>query len=152
MNSRDASWMWGEALSLLEQAERLQRQFFRPISGAGRMRAADAGGESIPHWEPPVDVIESADALFVHVALPGVSADTIVVGYEPDALTVSALRAFPASARGARLHRVEIPYGRFFRRVALPMHALEPAGRALADGCLTLAFRRRSVNDYGKSA
>lgn len=151
MSSRDVSWMWDEALSLLEQAERLQRQFFRPVSGAERVRAAAAGGESVPCWEPPVDVVESADALFVHVALPGVSADTIVVGLESGALTVSALRAFPASARGARLHRVEIPYGRFFRRIALPMQALEPAGRALADGCLTLAFRKRSVDDYGEA-
>jgi HSP20 family protein len=134
MRSRDIrNWTWDEALSLLEQAERLQREFFRPA-------AAEQS------WEPPVDVFESAEALFVTVALPGVSPDAIVVGLEAGAITVSAVRAFPITARGARLHRVEIPYGRFFRRIALPSHLLEPAGRSFIDGCLTLAFRKRAVN------
>jgi HSP20 family protein len=127
------SWAWGEALSLLQQAERLQRESFRPA----------ATGQT---WEAPVDVFESAEALFVSVALPGVSPDAIVVGLESDGITVSAVRAFPVSARGCRLHRVEIPYGRFFRRIELPCHRLEPMGRSFIDGCLTLAFRKRALN------
>lgn len=128
------NWMWGEALSLIEQAERLQRSFARPA-------AAERS------WEPPVDVVESAETLFIHVALPGVSADAIVVGLESSAVTVSAVRGFPVTARGARLHRIEIPYGRFFRRIALPVHRLEPAGRSFIDGCLTLAFRKVAVQE-----
>src|SRR4051812_29568245 len=109
MRSRDIrNYMWGEALQLLEQAERLQNAFSRP-------------NESQQSWEPPIDVVETADALFIHVALPGVAGEAIVVGLESDALTVSALRGFPVTSRGARLHRVEIPYGRFFRRIALPV-------------------------------
>ena len=137
MRSRDIhNFMWGEALSLLDQAERLQKAFYRPL---------DAKAER--SWEPPVDVVESSDALFVHVALPGVAPDAIVVGLEPDAVTVSAIKGFPMTARGARLHRVEIPYGRFFRRVPLPLHRLEPAGRSYIDGCLTLAFRKTAVQE-----
>lgn len=139
MRQRDThGWMWGEALSLLEQAERLQRAFFRP-------------SQSESSWEPPIDIMESPDALFVHVALPGVSAEAIAIGIEcagaAPVLTISASREFPLSARGARLHRVEIPYGRFFRRVALPSLdarvRLEPAGRSYIDGCLTLVLRKR---------
>jgi HSP20 family protein len=124
--------MWGEALSLLEQAERLQRQFFR----VGPSAAARS-------WEPPVDLLESGDALRVHVALPGVGADSLAIGIEHDAVTISALRAFPASEGGARIHRLEIPYGRFERRIALPMHALELTGRSFANGLLTLTFAKR---------
>ena len=63
MHSRDLSkLMWGEALSLLEQADRLHRQFCRPASAHA------------PVWEPPIDVVETADTLSVHVALPGVPA------------------------------------------------------------------------------
>jgi len=135
MRSRDLSnLMWAEALSLLEQAERLQRQFFRVGSAQARV------------WEPPVDVVETADALIVHVALPGAAADTVTIGVEHDAITVSALRPFAgAAAPGARIHRVEIPYGRFERRIALPMQVLQLAGRALADGCLTLTFAKRAA-------
>jgi len=138
--------MWGEALTLLEQAERLQKEFFRPSL-------------SESNWEPPIDIIETADALFVHVALPGVPAESIVVGLEGDGiapvLSISAVRGFPLSARGARLHRIEIPYGRFFRRFRLPALAsqvrLEPAGRSFIDGCLTLAFRKSAVQPGGQS-
>ena len=134
MRSRDLhSLMWGEALTLLERAERLQRQFFRisPSSASART------------WEPPVDLVQSGDALRVHVALPGVGAESIAIGIEQDAVTISALRAFPACDGGARIHRLEIPYGRFERRIALPMHALELSGRSLANGVLTLTFAKR---------
>ncbi len=127
-------WMLGEALSLLEQADRLQRQFFRMGSAEAHV------------WEPPVDIVETADSVIVHVALPGVAADSITIGVEPDAVTVSALRPFAGAAPGAaRIHRVEIPYGRFQRRVALPMHALQFSGEALANGCLTLTFAKRAA-------
>jgi HSP20 family molecular chaperone IbpA len=125
--------MWGEALSLLEQADRLHRQFFRV-----------AGAESTHAWEPPVDVVESADRLDVHIALPGVAPESITIALESDAVVVSALRAFPCRESGAHIHRLEIPYGRFERRLALPPQApIELAGKRLADGVLTLSFRRK---------
>ena len=113
---------------MLEQADRLRRQFFRMESHA---------------WEPPADVAETARDVVVHVALPGVVAKDVAVGLEPGLLTVSALRAFPAYERGARIHRLEIPYGRFERNIALPIHALELADKTLANGCLTLTFRKK---------
>jgi HSP20 family protein len=128
MRSRDLStWMWDDALSLLEQAERLHRQFFR---------ASPADAQC---WQPPVDVVESEDAVIVHVALPGVPAAVVAVNLEPGGIVVSGVRGFPAR-RAARIHRIEIPYGRFERRIPLPMHALEPPARELVDGCLQLTF------------
>ena len=136
MNSRNLSrLMWSEALSMLEQADRLHRQFFQPA-------AAQA-----PAWEPPVDVIESADTLWVQVALPGADPGSVTVGLEPDALTVSARRSFPCGAgesgRAARIRALEIPYGRFQRRIGLPLQALTLANKRMQDGCLTLTFSRK---------
>lgn len=136
MNSREMrSLMWAEALSMFDEAERLQRQFFR----AG-CEAAEAS------WEPPIDVIEVADALVLQVALPGVAEDSIMLGIEAGAVTISALRPFAAGAGagGARIHRVEIPHGRFRRRVALPNHRLALVEKAYRDGCLTLTFAKRT--------
>jgi HSP20 family protein len=135
MNSRDLrSWMWAEALSMFDEAERLQRRFFR----AGR-EAAQAS------WEPPIDVVETAGALVLQIALPGAAEESIVLVSEPGAITVSALRPFAAGAgSGARIHRVEIPYGRFSRRVPLPSHRLELVDKRYADGCLTLTFAKRT--------
>jgi HSP20 family protein len=130
MRSRDLSaWMWDDALSLLEQAERLHRQFF--LASAANTRC----------WEPPVDVVESEDAVIVYVALPGVPAAAIVVNLEPGGITVSGVRGLPAR-RAARIHRIEIPYGRFERHIPLPLHALEPAAQELVDGCLLLTFSK----------
>jgi HSP20 family molecular chaperone IbpA len=124
--------MLGEALSMLDRAERLQRQFFT--------HAIDA-------WEPPVDVLETQTGLEMHVALPGVAADSITIALDPGGVSVSALRPFPCRESGAHLHRIEIPYGRFERRIALPLEdpymPIELAARRFADGVLTLTFRKK---------
>jgi HSP20 family molecular chaperone IbpA len=130
MRSRDLSnWMWGDAISLLEQAERLHRQFFH--AGAGGSRS----------WEPPVDVVEDDACLVVQVALPGVPAAAVTVELQPGGITVTGVRGLPAR-QSARIHRIEIPYGRFERRIALPLHALGPAQTQLVDGCLLITFRK----------
>ena len=80
MNSRDLSrFMWSEALSLLDQADRLHRQFARPAAAR------------VPTWEPPVDVVETAGSLRMTVALPGVSPDSIAVRREADAITINVI-------------------------------------------------------------
>jgi HSP20 family molecular chaperone IbpA len=47
------------------------------------------------------------------------------------------------------VHRIEIPYGRFARRIGLPLAdpyaPLELAEKSLASGVLTLTFRRRGA-------
>jgi HSP20 family protein len=124
--------MLGEALSMLDRAQRLQRQFFT---------------HDVVSWEPPVDIVEADNALEVHVALPGVSADAITVALDPAGITISALRAFPCRSEGGQIHRLEIPYGRFERHIGLPLGdpytPLELAGKKLEDGVLTLTFRRK---------
>src|SRR6185295_14701317 len=139
--------MWGEALSLLEQADRLHRQFFRV-----------AGAESAHTWEPPVDVVESAERLDVHIALPGVTSESITIALEPDAVVVSALRPVPCRETGSQIHRLEIPYGRFERRLALTAcspsrfagrKAHEPQG-ALQRKPGSAARLRRGVRERGE--
>jgi len=128
--------MWTEALALLEQADRLHRQFFRASLA-----------EQVHAWEPPVDIIETGEEVRVQIALPGVSADAITVSVEPGGVTVSALRAFPCREEGAYMHRIEIPYGRFERRLQLPLNdpynPLELLHKTLADGVLTLTFQKK---------
>jgi len=118
---------------MLERADRLHRQFFAPPSHA-------------PAWEPPVDIVEAGEELRVHVALPGVTPDSITVVADAGGITVSALRAFPCRESGAHIHRVEIPYGRFERRIELPLEdpyaPIALRGKSLVDGVLTLVFRR----------
>ncbi|MCE9641881.1 MAG: Hsp20/alpha crystallin family protein, partial [Betaproteobacteria bacterium] len=68
MTSRNATnWMWAQACDLLDQADRMHRQFFR-LAASGRTRAV---------WEPPVDVFEDECEIIIVAALPGVSAERV---------------------------------------------------------------------------
>lgn len=121
--------MWAEACELLARAEQLQRQFF--FIGSR---------EHCPAWEPPVDMVETEREIIVCVALPGVSGQQIEILFEADSLVISGERLLPSAMRAALIHRLEIPRGRFKRRVALPTEAVELKRRDLIDGCLVLTL------------
>jgi HSP20 family molecular chaperone IbpA len=76
------------------------------------------------------------------VALPGVEAQSLEIAAEDGVLVIAGERRAPAVQRAAVIHRIEIPQGRFERRIGLPPGRFELAQRALADGCLTLALRK----------
>jgi HSP20 family molecular chaperone IbpA len=134
MRSRDpGTWMWAEALQMLQDAERLQRQFFR----IGVL-------EGTPCWEPPVDLFENGDGLRLLVALPGVKAQQVEVVLAPGMIIVRGERSLPTNSRRAAIHRLEIPYGRFERRIPLPAGEFEPVDQRLEQGCLVLELRRAS--------
>lgn len=131
MKLRDPTvWMWSEALDVLERADRMQRQFFQ-------LGAQCPGG---PVWEPPVDIFETAQQFVILAALPGVSAAQLSIVLDGAVLTVRGQRAMPDIGQGARIRSVEIPYGRFERRIELPGPGLRVHERSLADGCLTLVL------------
>jgi HSP20 family protein len=123
-------WVWTEALELLRGAEKLQRGFYQ-------LGAAEA-----PCWEPSVDLYEVGDQLTLCVALPGVAADELEASLESGIVVVRGERAFPVAYQGAIIYRLEIPYGRFERRIALPAGQYELVDRRLEQGCLTLGLRR----------
>lgn len=125
-------WMWAQACELIEQAERMHRQFFR-LTTSARAEAS---------WEPPVDVFEDAGELVIVVALPGVPADRIEVTSEPGALIVRAESPVPFAGSHRAVRQLEIPYGYFERRIALPEVPLEAGSRELAHGCLILRLRK----------
>jgi len=124
--------MWKEACDLLDQAERLHRQFFR-LSTSRRTR---------PVWEPPVDVYEDEREIIIIVALPGVSAERIEVTIEMNALVIRAESSMPFGRADCEIHRLEIPYGYFERRIELPAVRLETGARELSNGCLILSLRK----------
>jgi HSP20 family molecular chaperone IbpA len=125
--------MWAEALDMMDKAERMHRQFFQPGTPAQGRR---------PTWQPPVDLIETADEYLVIVALPGVRPDQVQVVIDGGVLIVVGERALPVSDRSGLIHRLEIPHGRFERHIQLPPGPLELGRRELADGCLVLALHK----------
>src|SRR5512144_3040401 len=96
-------WMWSDACDMLERAERLRRQFFRLRS---------EHGQSLPAWEPPVDVFECETALVILIALPGVEPGDVGVLIEGETVIVTGSRPLQKMANGFLTHRLEIPHGR----------------------------------------
>lgn len=128
------NWMWAEACALIEQAERLQRHAFQPGMADARQ----------PSWEPPVDVFESGREILIVAALPGVEAEDLEVSIGQNLIVVAGERRLPRAARGAIVHRLEIPHGRFERQIHLPTAGLQLAGSELTAGCLFLSLIKRN--------
>jgi HSP20 family protein len=125
-------WMWFEALERLSQAQRLHQQFFTVQQGVQ------------PAWEPPIDLLETEREVLIFFALPGVAPDAVEVVIEDNCLVVSGKRVLPEELRTALIHRLELPQGRFERRVVLPRHRYESVNRTAINGCLLITLHKLS--------
>jgi HSP20 family protein len=123
-------WMWSDACDMLARAERLHREFFRPVRAPGRL----------PVWEPPVDLLETEREVLVFVALPGVDPDRVEAAIDGADLVVAGSRVLPAALRTAAIHRLELPQCRFERRLRLPAGRYANVRRSMANGCLMITL------------
>ncbi len=126
------AWMWIEACETLYRAEKLQRQLFR-------LRRLS---QRCPSWEPPADMFETETALKVVVLLPGVTPDRIAASIEGGLLTVIGERQLPRFGL-ATIHRLEIPHGRFEKRIRLPSEGYEITDSEFEQGCLVISLSKR---------
>jgi HSP20 family molecular chaperone IbpA len=126
-------WMWNEALALITRAEQLHRRFFEPGIPM-----------QVANWEPPVDMFETDQGLWILVALPGVEQSDLDVSIDANVLRVSGQRPLPSVVRTASIHRLEIPYGRFERRIKLPSARFVLGRSELVNGCLVVTLTKRN--------
>lgn len=121
---------------MLARAERMHREMFRPARY----------GAPAPAWEPPVDMIETAEAVLVLVALPGVDPDQVEAAIDGGDLIVAGSRVLPDELRTAVIHRLELPQGRFERRVRLPSGRYSAVHRGMANGCIVITLEKAGVS------
>jgi HSP20 family protein len=127
MSTKDpVNWMLAEAIGSFARAERLRQQFFS---------LRESG------WEPPIDVLETEDEFLIFVALPGVDPDQVEAVIEDGTLIISGHRVLPAELRNARIHRLELPQGRFERRIVLPVGRYV-VSRFAVNGCVGLRLAK----------
>jgi HSP20 family protein len=120
--------MWSQACEMLSRAERMHREFFRPTES--------------PAWEPPADVLETAAEVLIFVALPGVSPEQVQAAIEDGHLIISGTRTLPPELRTATIHRLELPQGRFLRRINLPPGRYANIRPGMAEGCLLIRLEK----------
>jgi HSP20 family protein len=129
-------WMWSEACEMLARAERMHRELFRPVGTQARQ----------PEWEPPVDILENEREVLALVALPGVDIEDAQVIIEDNDLVIAGVRVLPPELRTATIHRLELPQGRFYRRVRLPRGRYTAVRRAVVAGCLVITLQKTGTN------
>lgn len=132
MKFRDPSNpMWIQALKMLEQAEQLHKHFFQLVKPRSHG----------PVWEPPVDILETDNQFSILVALPGVDPSEVTVVIEENAIHIVGERPVMINPDTV-IRRLEIPYGRFEKRVSLPAGNYKIAENVLSNGCLKLVLNK----------
>jgi len=131
MSDFPRDWMWSEACDMLARAERMHREFFRPVRAS-----------RLPAWEPPVDVLETERDVQVFMALPGVEPERVEAAIDGSDLVVAGSRVLPPALRTAVIHRLELPQGRFERRVRLPAGRYASVRQSVSNGCLLITLEK----------
>jgi HSP20 family protein len=136
MSSQDWELLiWQRADALLRQAERIQRNFVQ-VAISTQYRATS--------WEPPINVVETDEALWVIAAIPGVKPDRVIVRLQDNYLTISGERPLPACCTEGELKIWEIPLGRFERQLGpfSDVYSLVTERTKLDDGLLIVELRK----------
>ena len=128
MTDDPRKWMWAEALQMLARAERLNRTVFNAPQSSQRGIG----------WEPPADVLETESMVLILVALPGVDPNQVRLSLQGGVLSISGERVLPQELRTATIHRMELPQGRFERRVPIPPGRYEQPRTGVSNGCVVI--------------
>jgi HSP20 family molecular chaperone IbpA len=139
----DRDWdiiIWRRANDLLQQAERIHRNYLRAAAGADIRPSRRA-----PTWEPPINVVETDESLWVISAVPGVAADSMEVHLEGRDLVIAGNRPLPKCCEDGELKIWELPLGRFERRLRLSAEKNISVGEtSFRDGLLIIELKKRS--------
>ena len=124
-----------ERIELQRLTERIGRLFSILQESAEAQLPAVAGA-----WSPPVDVCETAKAIYVRVELPGVSAAQIQIGLNSGKLRICGEKKKRSSRQRIVSHLCsERPYGNFNRAVPLRWTiSVKDATAELANGLLVI--------------
>ena len=76
------------------------------------------------------------------VGLLGVHADQLETIIDDGDLVVAGTRQLPSVLRTAAIHRLELPQGRFERRIRLQAGRYQGVRRALVDGCALITLEK----------
>lgn len=99
-----------DMLNLRADMDRLFKTFFTGFPGEG---------EGI--WAPVIDIEEDKDSILVKAEIPGLKKDEIKVTVRDNMLSISGERKQEQEVKDRVYHRIERSYGKFSRRISLPV-------------------------------
>ena len=99
-----------DAADLADDARRLLQELDREVPGAALLSA---------ECRPPLDVLETAEAVEIVVDVPCVRPDSLRIAIRRSTLLIVGAKLSPAADPTTRFHLAERSYGRFARAVRL---------------------------------
>ncbi len=102
---------------ILKELEQMQQQTGRMLRNMSisRMMPMESGS-----WQPPVDIYEAENEVYVYVDIAGVEQDDLDVSVDEHRLKISGSRQLPTQKSIACIHQLEIELGAFERVISLP--------------------------------
>jgi HSP20 family molecular chaperone IbpA len=98
----------------------------------------------LTNWQPLYNLYTTSEAVIVHLELPGVELNDIVVFLRSRYMVIAGNRVTPPgiTENCCIFHNLEIPFGRFHRRIDFPMQVETREHRYESqNGILTIQFR-----------
>jgi HSP20 family protein len=96
----------------------------REMAQTGRMLRNMSAARMMPYksgsWQPPVDVYEAEDELYIYVDLAGVDRESLELVAEERKIHIRGVRQLPPQPSIACIHQLEIELGPFARSLPLP--------------------------------
>ena len=93
---------WQQASDLLEQTERIQRNFLQIAANHFGALNSPAAASA-----PPVNVVETDQACWVITAIPGANADQIEIRLQGNEVIIAGMRQLPNLLRARRTEDLE---------------------------------------------
>ena len=107
-------------------------------------QAEEESLSEVINWQPLYNLYTTADSIIVHLELPGVTLQDVVIYLHSRYMVITGNRKAPTSLSGdcCVFHNLEIPYGRFSRRIDFPVPIeILHYNYEVQDGILTLQFQ-----------
>lgn len=111
----------------------------RVFGQAPARRTGDEEAAFFADWAPAIDVQETDKEYLLKADLPEVKKEDVKVDIKEGVLTVEGERKQEKEEKGKKFHRIERSYGKFVRRLALPVDVDETkVGAEFKDGVLNV--------------
>jgi HSP20 family protein len=109
------------ALARFDPFRELEEMSTRLGTMMGRRRNTQGDVDSFGDWVPPMDVQETDTEYLVKMDLPEVRREDVKVGIESGVLSIEGERQQEKKEETRHFHRLERAYGKFVRRLTVPM-------------------------------
>jgi len=126
---------WDPFRELESLSKGLNQWFGQPLM----RRLTDEDGVAFADWAPALDVEETDKEYLIKADLPEIKKEDLKIGIDHGMLTLEGERKHEKEEKGKKFHRVERSYGKFMRRLELPVDVDETTVNAdFKDGVLNV--------------